>query len=168
MDKLHCLQLWSNLFVYINTSWSNLLQILLGWIRIRIYTVRCWIRIHIEKNSRIRIRKKWMRIRLNYYMDPDPGSRIPPYKSGSGSGSKEKTFSQNSIFQNFVEKSILSYWYRTATLYKIGEGPKRTAEVTEELQSSMRIAKVTGGQLRSDEVIWGGVRSQEFNWGDIL
>ena len=48
-----------------------------------------------------------MRIRLNYYTDPDPGSGNPPYKSGSGS--KEKTFSQNSIFQNFVEKSILSY-----------------------------------------------------------
>ena len=41
-----------------------------------------------------------MRIRLNYYMDPDPGSGNPPYKSGS----KEKT-SQNSIFQNFAEKT---------------------------------------------------------------
>ena len=43
-----------------------------------------------------------MRIWLNYYMDPDPGSGNPPYKSGS----KEKT-SQNSIFPNFVEKTYL-------------------------------------------------------------
>ena len=47
-----------------------------------------------------------MRIRSNYYTDPDPGSGNPPYKSGS----KEKT-SQNSIFQNFVEKTYV---------YKIG------------------------------------------------
>ena len=47
-----------------------------------------------------------MWIRLNYYTDPDPGSGNPPYKSGS----KEKT-SQNSIFQNFVEKTYV---------YKIG------------------------------------------------
>ena len=43
---------WAIFFVYFNTSQSNLLQILLGWIRIR-----------IEKNSWLRIRKKWMRIR---------------------------------------------------------------------------------------------------------
>ena len=109
--------------------------------------------------------KSVMRIQLNYYTDPDPGSGNPPYKSGSGS--KEKT-SQNSIFPNFVEKTYLPIYCRTAALYKIGKGPKRTAEVTEELQSSMRMAKVTGGQLRSHEVIWGRVRLKEFNWGDIL
>ena len=53
--------------------------------------------------------------------DADPvellyGSGNPPYKSGSGS--KEIT-SQNSIFQNFVEKTN-TYQYRTAALYKIG------------------------------------------------
>ena len=89
-----------------------------------------------------------MRIRLNYYMDPDPGSGNPPYKFGSGS--KEKT-SQNSIFQILWKKR--TYRYRTAALYKIGKGPKRTAEVTEELQRSIRMAMVTGGQLRSHEVI---------------
>ena len=34
-------------------------------------------------------RNSVMRIRLNYYTDPDPGSGNPPYKSGCGS--KEKT-----------------------------------------------------------------------------
>ena len=94
-----------------------------------------------------------MRIRLNYFTDPDPGSGNPTYKSGSGSRIQGKIFLQNSIFQIFVEKSIpvLTYLYRTAALYKIGEGPKKTAEVTEELQSSMRMAKATGGQLRSYE-----------------
>ena len=48
-----------------------------------------------------------MRIPLNYYSDPDPGSRNPPYKSGSGS--KEKPSHKIQLFQNFVEKSILSY-----------------------------------------------------------
>ena len=59
-----------------------------------------------------------MQIRLNHYTDPDPGSENSPYKSGSES--KEKT-SQNSIFQIFVGKNVLTlvtYRYRTA-LYKI-------------------------------------------------
>ena len=47
-----------------------------------------------------------MRIWLNYYTDPDPGSGNPPYKSGSGSGSKEKTFSQNSIFKILWKKAF--------------------------------------------------------------
>ena len=55
-------------------------------------------------------------------------------------------------FSKFCGKKR-TYRYRKAALYKIGKGPKRTAEVTEELQSSMRMAKVTGGQLRSHEVI---------------
>ena len=97
--------------------------------------------------------------------DADPVELLYGSRSRSGSGSRirkssiqiliriqGKNFSQNSIFQTFVEKSILTYWYRTAALYKIGEGPKRTAEVKGELQSSMRMAKVTGGQLRSYEV----------------
>ena len=58
--------------------------------------------------------KSVMRIRLNYYTDPDPGSGNPPYKSGS----KEKT-SQNSIFSKFCGKKH-TYRYRTAALYKIG------------------------------------------------
>ena len=49
--------------------------------------------------------KPVMRIRLNYYTDPDPRIRNPPYKSRSGS--KEKT-SQSSIFPNFVEKNVLN------------------------------------------------------------
>ena len=51
MDQVPCLKFFCNFFVYFNSSSSNLLQIFLGWIRIR-----------IEKNSWIRIRKKWMRI----------------------------------------------------------------------------------------------------------
>ena len=42
-----------------------------------------------------------MRIRMNYYMDPDPGSGNPPYKSRSRSGSKEKTSQKNQIFKLF-------------------------------------------------------------------
>ena len=89
-----------------------------------------------------------MRIRLNYYTDPYPGSRNPSYKSGSGS---KETTSQNSIFLNFVEKNVLTDIDQQP--YKIGKGSKRTAEVTEELQSFVRMAMVTGGQLRSHEVI---------------
>ena len=84
-----------------------------------------------------------MRIRSNYYTDSDPGilqtnpdPRKKPLKI--------------QFFQILWKKR--TYRYRTAALYKIGKGPKRTAEVTEELQSSMRMAKVTGGQLRSYEV----------------
>ena len=86
-----------------------------------------------------------MQIRLNYYTDPDPGSGNPPYKSGSGS--KEISYHKIQFFNFFWKKAFLPI-----ALNKIGEGPKRTAEVTEELQSSMRMAKVTGGQLRSHEV----------------
>ena len=66
-----------------------------------------------------------MRIRLNYYTDPDPGSGNPPYKSGS----KEKT-SQNSIFPNFVEKNVLT-------------------DIEQQLY--IKLAKVPRGQLRSQK-----------------
>ena len=61
-----------------------------------------------------------MRIRLIYYTDPDPGFGNPPYKFGSRIRIQGKNFSYNSIFSNFVEKSVLTFWYRTAALYKIG------------------------------------------------
>ena len=41
--------------------------------------------------------------------------------------------------------------YRYAALYEISLGHKRTAEVTEELQGPMKMAKVTRGRLRSQE-----------------
>ena len=85
---------------------------------------------------------------MNYYTDPDPGSENPPYKSGSGS--KEKNLSKFNSSKFCGKKR--TYRYRTAALYKIGKGPKRTAEVTEELQRSIRMAMVTGGHLRSHEV----------------
>ena len=85
-----------------------------------------------------------MRIRLNYYTDPEILLTNPD------SDPREKPH-KIQFFQILWKKR--TYRYRTAALYKIGKGPKRTAEVTEELQSSMRMAMVTGGQLRSHEVI---------------
>ena len=72
-----------------------------------------------------------MRIPLNYYTGPDldPGSGNPLYKSRSQSGSKEKN-SQNSIFQNVVEKNVLT---------------------DIELQLYIKLAKVPRGQLRSQK-----------------
>ena len=43
--------------------------------------------------------------------------------------------------------------YQFAALYKFGQGHKRTTEVIEELVSLMKMAKVTGGWLRSHKVI---------------
>ena len=53
------------------------------------------------------------------------------------------------FFQILWKKTYRTYRYRKAALF--GKGPKRTAEVTEELPSSMRMAKVTERQLRSHE-----------------
>ena len=57
-----------------------------------------------------------MRIRLNYYSDPDPGSGNPPYKSGSGF--KEKLLIKFN-FLKFCGKKC-TYRYGKAALYKIG------------------------------------------------
>ena len=56
-----------------------------------------------------------MRIRMNYYTDPDPGSGNPSYESGSGS--KEKS-SHNIQFFKILKKVVLTY--RFAALYKFG------------------------------------------------
>ena len=48
-------------------------------------------------------------------------------------------------------KKNCTYPYQYAALYEISLGHKRTAEVTEELQGPMKMAKVTRGRLRSQE-----------------
>ena len=60
-----------------------------------------------------------MRIRLNYYTDPDPGSGNPPYKSGSRSRIRiqGKNLTKFNFSKFFLEKNLINDIEQQLRLY---------------------------------------------------
>ena len=72
LNKLHCFLLLSNLLCFLNKRNSSVFIRLLFTNLFKLdpdpHLKSSWIRIHIEKNCWIRIRKKWMRIHTGYHL----------------------------------------------------------------------------------------------------